>query len=162
MKHVACMYAFFPLILSFCICLQNAHTWFSSIGVFCLLLFPLLCSQLLVVKRWMSCTLRTWPYSSYHHRPHPHHQSGLLSSCCSRDLGLCLALCDLTPPYLAQYAPFGHTSATTSPITCRSSLILCNLYLFRPYLDCSSLLTLVIPMICIIDPHSVTYISKNL
>lgn len=75
---------------------------------------------------------------------------------------LCLVLCDLTPPYLAQYAPFGHTSATTSPITCRSSLILCNLYLFTPYLDCSSLLTLVIPMTCIIDPHSVTYISKNL
>lgn len=121
-----------------------------SIGVFCLLSFSFFCCLFLVVKCWILLHFEDLAmfiiiiivigqiirlaFTTLH-------------------VGLgtpSLALCDSTTPYSAQYPQCGHMSSPISPMTSGFPLIWFNLHLSIAYLDCSSFLPLVIPVVRII------------
>lgn len=122
-----------------------------SIGVFCLLLIPFLCCFLLVVKCWI--LLHSEDLAMLIIIIIVLVRLSIRPAFTMLHMGLGtprLAFCDGTPPFSAQYPQCGHTSSPISPVTSGFPLIWFNLHLSIAYLDCSSFLPLVIPVVCII------------
>ena len=140
MTYISSFFLLFSLFFYMLTASTDLVYSYRSVGVFCLLLLPLLHSLLLVKSRILLCSknLATLTISMISIIDQIDVSQALLSV--AQNLGgsgglrLCLLLCGQT-----SYPHCGQMRPRTPPITSGFSLIVFSIHLSTAYLDCSSL-----------------------